>query len=274
MGYLHEQQLIVDLDATDEQHKSPHFRLLLDLLHFQRPEIDLDTKWTLPVTVAPNTIKECHTVVADFLAEETQLDLGEDPIKYVRRVRKRRVEVDSDGEEVPRAPRPRKRAAEMQTFKSAAFIYDSDDDEATDAAFFAREEELRAQMQALAETQGNIMRRDGGTKKRKRKGKNGPATLTQLTEGDEESDVGGSQSQRMSEDGESQSQRMSEAGGSQSQRTFEAAATRRRRIAVDEEDDSSDDGLGAVTSPEHPGRFIIHPSTDSDGHVTSDSEDE
>ena len=70
-------------------------------------------------------------------------------------------------------------------FKSAAFIDDSDDDEEADAAFFAREKELRAEMQALATKHGSVML-GTGTKKRKRKangkGKEVEETISQEIE--------------------------------------------------------------------------------------------
>jgi len=75
----------------------------------------------------------------------------------------------SDHEDRPKKIR-KKKAVEIQIYKSAAFIVDSDDDEEADAAFFARERELRAEMEALAAKQGSTMLVTG-TKKRKKKGK-------------------------------------------------------------------------------------------------------
>lgn len=106
--------------------------------------------------------------------------LDEDPRKLLRKARKTRrrrepsvgdeTEYDSEGNPMPRAPKPPKkrksRVAETQNFKSAAFIIDSDDDDERDAAFFARERMLRAEMEALAREQGDVMLKSG---KRKRK---------------------------------------------------------------------------------------------------------
>jgi replication fork protection complex subunit Tof1/Swi1 len=90
----------------------------------------------------------------------------------VRPARQRRIrtpEYDSDGEIVVRAPRKNKRKDELQVFKSAAYIDDSDD-EADDEAFFSREAQLRAEMNALAQAAGHVMRKTGTKRKRKNKG--------------------------------------------------------------------------------------------------------
>lgn len=154
---------------TEDQQRTPRYRLLLELVHFVPPGEDGNNQWALPASYTPQTIQEWKNVIQQFLDADPELE--EDVSKYIRRARKRRVQVDidSDGEEVPRAPRPRKqrKVEEMQSFKSAAFIYDTDDDEEADAAFFAREAELRARMEEL----GNTVQREGGTKKRKRKDK-------------------------------------------------------------------------------------------------------
>ena len=99
----------------------------------------------------------------------------DDPRSLLRRTRSRVPRVrsgfssDSDGGDgIQKAPRKRK-TAETQIYKSAAFIDDSDDDQEKDKAFFEREKELRREMEVLAEQSGNMLRT--GTRKRKRKGK-------------------------------------------------------------------------------------------------------
>lgn len=83
----------------------------------------------------------------------------------------------------------------MQTFKSAAFIDDSDDDEEADRLFFAKEKRLREEMQSLAEAGGHSMPQKGKQKKRKRdKGKEKEKSVeadTQMeVDGDEEDAAG------------------------------------------------------------------------------------
>lgn len=93
-------------------------------------------------------------------------DLGEMKT-LVRRLYKRRAaasdsddsDADSDGSAAGVRPKrkrrrrgsdeprpPKRKAQEVQSYKSAAFIWDSDEDEEADAAFFAREAALRAEM--------------------------------------------------------------------------------------------------------------------------------
>jgi replication fork protection complex subunit Tof1/Swi1 len=75
----------------------------------------------------------------------------------------------------------KKKAAEMQSFKSAAFIIDSDDDEEADLAFFAREKELRREMMELGDKHGGMMKSGKGKGKRKRgKGKDDDNGRTDL----------------------------------------------------------------------------------------------
>ncbi|OCF42971.1 topoisomerase 1-associated factor 1 [Kwoniella heveanensis CBS 569] len=180
--------------------KNAHFRLILKLLSFDmvRPSDEalaaepigpLYSEWYLPSTVLPSNISTSLGAVKQYL--ENPPHLTEDPKDLLRRARpparKKQhresspslsdMELDSDtGELVRRVKKARKRktkAAEMQTFKSAAFIEDSDDeDESVSARFFEKEQQLREEMRRLAEEQGNVMRRHGTRQKRKR-GKKG-----------------------------------------------------------------------------------------------------
>lgn len=145
----------------------PHFRLLLEVLGFWNTESEpqeADGAWVYPPSELPSTIEPLLASLKENLAFPPT-DLG-DMKTLVRRVYKRRAaspssdEDSDDGEggaerpkrkrrrpesDEPRAPR-RQKAQEVQTYKSAAFIWDSDDDEEADAAFFAREAQLRAEM--------------------------------------------------------------------------------------------------------------------------------
>lgn len=169
-------ELTAELDAnTDERQKAvtqdQHLRLMLRLVAFEQTEEEnvADRTWFLPVTVMPDSIKASIGALNQYLLSPPSLD--KDPKTLVRAVRRRRAkspEYNSDGEVIaPVRKRRQPRTEELQVYKSAAYIDDSDDDEG-DAAFFAREAMLRAEMSAMAEASGSAMRRTG-TKKRKRK---------------------------------------------------------------------------------------------------------
>lgn len=51
----------------------------------------------------------------------------------------REPDVDEDGNEIPKPQRQKKRKEEIEAYKSAQFIEDSDDDAEADALFFAAE---------------------------------------------------------------------------------------------------------------------------------------
>ncbi|WVQ93115.1 hypothetical protein IAU59_000179 [Kwoniella sp. CBS 9459] len=183
--------------------KNAHFRLMLKLLSFDmvrpsdealaaEPSGPLHSEWFLPSTVLPSNISTSLGALKQDL--ENPPSLTEDPKDLLRRARPPRpprkqqspslseMELDSDtGELVKRVKTARKRktkAAEMQTFKSAAFIEDSDDeDPSISARFFEREQQLREEMKRLAEEQGNVMRRHGTKRKRGKKGEEAPGTL-------------------------------------------------------------------------------------------------
>ncbi|TXT09069.1 hypothetical protein VHUM_02543 [Vanrija humicola] len=177
----------LDLEPDSDELKAAvrenaHFRLMLKLLNFEATEAEniVDQKWFLPSKVLPSTISNAIGALNQFLI--TPVDLDEDPKKLLRRARRRRAATPGSDSDIERAPRRRRtqKAAEVQQFKSAAFIMDSDDDEDADAAFFAREEALRLEMQRKADEAGNIMR-ETGTKKRKRGSKAaGPLTLDDM----------------------------------------------------------------------------------------------
>lgn len=103
----------------------------------------------------PSTLDGDHKIIADFLLDpvdpngKTAADLLRKKRKAPVRKRKERApRLNSDGEEIegemdaPAKKRQRKRKEEAEAYKSAQFIEDSDDDEAADAAFFAREAEV------------------------------------------------------------------------------------------------------------------------------------
>jgi replication fork protection complex subunit Tof1/Swi1 len=93
----------------------------------------------MPKTILPEELESSIRVIEAFMREPMDLD-GARPADLLKRKRKKaarqRRRKSLDGERVPTR---RRQADEVQQFKSAQFIYDSDDDEAADAEFFARE---------------------------------------------------------------------------------------------------------------------------------------
>ena len=120
--------------------------------------------------------------------------LAEDPKSLLRRrPKKRRVRTPVGSDEEDNRPARRKKQAETQLFKSAAFIADSDDDEEADRAFFEMEKRLRAEMDNVAKQKG-IGSLEEGLKKRKRdeveKRKRALARVAKLIGSDEDSEIG------------------------------------------------------------------------------------
>lgn len=177
-------ELTADLLPSDEKHleatkEDSHFRLLLETVGFWNTESEpseAEGAWVYPPSELPSFIEPMLQSLRDNLAFPPT-DLG-DMKTLVRRVYKRRAASDSGsdseggGESAqarpkrkrrrrndgsPRPPRAPK-AKEVQAYKSAAFIWDSDDDDEADAAFFAREAELRATMGKAGEDAENEVR--------------------------------------------------------------------------------------------------------------------
>ncbi|OCF79113.1 topoisomerase 1-associated factor 1 [Kwoniella mangroviensis CBS 8886] len=219
-----------DLDPPTESlkmavTKDSHFRLMLRLLAFDMvhpedlPSVQADspgqgqgqetTKWFMPSSIIPSSLSTSLGALKQYLTSPP--DLTEDPKDLLRRRRPPRqrrqrstsgtpglseMELDSDtGELVRRVKAKKKRVKkvkEMQTYKSAAFIEDSDDEDPDiTRAFFEREQQLRDEMNALAKEQGNVMM-SNGTKKRKRTGKGKGKDKDINVNKDEEADIGGS----------------------------------------------------------------------------------
>ncbi|WVF65442.1 hypothetical protein IAT40_000170 [Kwoniella sp. CBS 6097] len=215
--------------------KNAHFRLMLKLLSFDmvrpsdealaaEPSGPLYSEWYLPSTVLPSNIATSLGALKQYL--ENPPHLAGDPKDLLRRARAPKarkarspslseMDLDSEtGELVRRVKKARKRktkAAEMQTFKSAAFIEDSDDeDESVSARFFEREQQLREEMKRLAEEQGNVMRRHGTKRKRAKKGK-GKEEDADAEGGGMEVDVAGSDDE--GDDESDSGMRVMQAGG-------------------------------------------------------------
>ncbi len=147
----------------------PPFRLMLKLVSFDtKPTTDESEQlfWYVPRSVMPESLEASARIIEQFLREPFDLD-GEDAADMLRRKRKKPVRrrrspsVASDGE--VRSNRPGKQA-EVQQYKSAAFIEDSDEDEERDRAFFAKEAERRARYRTPTSTAP--AHRPAGTRKR------------------------------------------------------------------------------------------------------------
>ncbi len=150
--------LAIDFDSDDRARAAtydPHFRLMLKLVNFasndsEAPDVSeggADASllaWHVPRGILPENLEASARIIEQFLREPFDLD-GENAQDMLRKKRKKPVRrrrspsLDGDGETVRR---PQKQT-EVQHFKSAAFIDDSDDDEEADREFFAREAQRR-----------------------------------------------------------------------------------------------------------------------------------
>ena len=180
--------------------KDAHFRLMMRLLSFDRSDeekgqksshasksltrfvLALDQKWFIPSTILPSNLSISIGALRQYLDDPPSLEAGSKTLlRKARRPRARRIRDDDDGEE----PRQRRiKVAEVQSYKSAAFIEDSDDDEEADRAFFEREKALRAEMDEVARRQGSQMVLPAPKMKEKRQRMRSPL------ESDDDSDSG------------------------------------------------------------------------------------
>nr|XP_018259274.1 topoisomerase 1-associated factor 1 [Kwoniella dejecticola CBS 10117]OBR81432.1 topoisomerase 1-associated factor 1 [Kwoniella dejecticola CBS 10117] len=172
-----------------------HFRLMLRLLSFDMihpdnldppqpnplPAASEPTKWFLPAHIVPSSISTSLGALQQYLSNPPELDENtKNLLRRKRPAKKRRsrspsldeMDLDSETGELVRRVKQKKirkkKEKEVQIFKSAAFIEDSDDeDDQATKRFFENEQRLRDEMNALAERQGNIMRANGGKRKRK-----------------------------------------------------------------------------------------------------------
>jgi replication fork protection complex subunit Tof1/Swi1 len=147
----------IDFDSDDRAHAAtydPHFRLMLKLVSFDSKDSEavdvpedvnaLLLAWHVPRGVLPDSLEASTRVIEQFLRDPFDLD-GENAQDMLRKKRKqasrrrRSPDLDEDGAIVRRQPKQ----TEVQHFKSAAFIEDSDDDEEADRIFFAREAQKR-----------------------------------------------------------------------------------------------------------------------------------
>ncbi|KAJ9108278.1 hypothetical protein QFC19_002526 [Naganishia cerealis] len=155
-----------DFDIVcDTEHKAravtfnAHLKLLMTLAKLNPKQIDVEgdeprVHWTMPKAVLPDDIDATVRVMRDFLTNPIDLE-GKTAAELLRKKRKKAINrkkrtalemVNSEDEGVM-VERPikrrKKRAAELQHYKSAAYIEDSDDAAEADEGFYRRELELR-----------------------------------------------------------------------------------------------------------------------------------
>ncbi|WWC91099.1 uncharacterized protein L201_006040 [Kwoniella dendrophila CBS 6074] len=204
--------------VTKDSHFRLMLRLLsFNMVHPDEVEETTTTKWLIPSGIIPSSLTTSLGALKQYLdnpptlTEDPKNLLRRSRPSEPTKSRKRRddpddpdgdehdglseMELDSDTGELVRISSSSKERTkekkqkqkkkkkerankEMQSYKSAAFIEDSDEDEQDPEilkAFFEKEKRLREEMNNLANEQGNTnstMRSNGGTKKRKRdKGK-------------------------------------------------------------------------------------------------------
>lgn len=145
--------------------------------------------WTVPAKILPSNLTTSIGALRQYLLDPPSL--AADPKTLIQKKRKRKPRLDrprtasddedNDGDaELAPGRQRKKKVVEVQNYKSAAFIDDSDDeDEEADKAFFEKEKQLRERMMRMAEQQaGQVMERlksrkggKGGKGKGRGKGK-------------------------------------------------------------------------------------------------------
>ncbi|KAF9495210.1 timeless-domain-containing protein [Pleurotus eryngii] len=163
--------------TSDEQAtaatKNANLKLLFRLAKFYMVDEAADEiQWYIPAGITPNDLQRTLKVIDQFL--ETPFDLegakaSELLSKKRRRRRTRRTEdVDEEGNPM----RKEREKKEKESFKSAEFIVDSDEEYGDIDAFLDKEKERREAAERNAVQAGKQLgtMRSTGTKKRRRKG--------------------------------------------------------------------------------------------------------
>lgn len=203
---------------------NPHLKLLMTLSKLIAKQIDVEGKermyngrvrtwitsewlsllarvhWTMPRTVLPDDIDSTIRTMRDFISHPIDLE-GKSAEDLLRRKRKKAIrrkrptpQVNNSGDEDaiaadrPAKRRTTKRAAELQQFKSAAYIEDSDDAAEAGEGFYARELELQRASRAKMLALGHSAFGDDGAEAGKRKRPSTQAALeaSQQSSDDEE----------------------------------------------------------------------------------------
>ncbi|BGP38765.1 Topoisomerase 1-associated factor 1 [Rhodotorula kratochvilovae] len=179
----HNVELGDEQDVKEAATVNAHFKLLMRLLSWESVEApdSGELVWLIPAALVPSKLDSDLKIIDDFLLDPVDPQNGKSASELLRKQRKKPVrrkrkiasedemEIGEDGEMVvvpkEKKKRQKKRKEEELAYKSAQFITDTDDegDQDADAAFFAREAALRAQLNA-----GQISTAfDNGTKKKK-----------------------------------------------------------------------------------------------------------
>lgn len=145
----------------------------------------------MPKTELPDSMDATIRILEGYLRNPLTLD-GEQAKDLLRKKRKkavRRASIAADEDEDAARPRKRRRKqAEIQQFKSAQFIEDSDDDPVLDAEFYAREAARRDAHRAKMQL-GQIMQQMG--KSKGKRGRDKSATAIGNSEAEEEEEEQG-----------------------------------------------------------------------------------
>ncbi|KAI0251523.1 timeless protein-domain-containing protein [Lactifluus subvellereus] len=162
---------------ADAATKNPELKLMFRLVSFHVQDEDADElEWYIPAGINLPDLQRSLTVIEQF--EETPFDLQGNRASQLlvkkrrQRRRRRKARTSSDGDEdEDAAPCKARKAREHETYKSAQFIEDSDEEYGRDIDdFFVREAELRKRT-ALAAVDSALnvgTMRPTGTKKRRR----------------------------------------------------------------------------------------------------------
>ncbi|KAJ8588043.1 timeless-domain-containing protein [Rhizopogon salebrosus TDB-379] len=165
--------------------KNPRVKLMFRLSNFTIHEEDGDElQWIVPAAIIPSDLRSSLNVIDQFLRNPIDLD-GKKASQLLtktqtRRRRKRRSPSNSGNELVdddePTRKRREKKKKEEKQYKSAQFIEDSDAEYGDMEAFLEKEKTLREKAASAAAQSGKVTTmRATGTKKRRRKGKDGEA---------------------------------------------------------------------------------------------------
>lgn len=158
-----------------------------------------ELEWYVPAAILPDDLQRSLDVIEQYIKEPLDLE-GKKALDLITKRRKaktsrktrrsrRGAEEGSDGEvgvlpsdvddsnsDEPRARAKRKKKEkERMIYKSAEMILDSDAELEDDEAFFAKEREMRRKTEAAAGEAVPSNMASTGTKKRKKKAKDGPA---------------------------------------------------------------------------------------------------
>ncbi|KAI0265300.1 timeless protein-domain-containing protein [Gloeopeniophorella convolvens] len=158
--------------------RNPQLKLMFRLAHFSLQDEDADElEWFIPAGTKLDALRQSLAVIEQF--EKSPLDLqGKRAAQLLHKRRRRRRRraaspgSDADDSDMEAAPRRARKAREKETYKSAQFIEDSDEEFGRDIDdFFAREAALRERtaLAAVDSALGIGTMRSTGTKKRRLK---------------------------------------------------------------------------------------------------------